>query len=163
MKTKALSLLYLAAFLTVCSCVAFGCGAKQLHTAVVADQTLFTLLSSVHAGEQTVLCGQSSCANVTARPSGAAWTDAKSQAFNVKFLPAVEAGRQYNLVLSKIKPGNPLPQEATDLINGLADSLKAIADDYPDGSSKSKILAEIGQAQSIVLKAVAVILTIKGA
>jgi hypothetical protein len=165
MKFKTWILAYFLALLSLCAIVAFSsaCAAKSYHTAVVADTEVFAVLDGVHRAEQTVLCGSFSCAGVAARPAGAAWNDAKSQAFNLKFLVAVEAGRMFNTQLRSWKPGTPAPLAITQLINSLADSLSAIAAEFPDGTTKTKILADIGTAQSVILKAIAIVMSVKGA
>lgn len=137
-----------------------GCASAR-HTAVVADATLYEALNDAHALEQTTLCGVPSCANVAARVTPG-WTDAKSQAFNKALLPAVDGGRQFNALLATWKPGQPMPAQIHDLITGMTAALTQVATDFPDGTTKTKVLTDIAQAQSVALTALDVYLSVKG-
>ena len=137
-----------------------GCASAR-HTAVVVDSSLYEALNDAHSLEQQTLCGVPSCANVAARVTPS-WTDAKSQAFNRALLPAVEGGKQFNLLLSAWKPGQPMPQGIHDLITGIASSLTQVAKDFPEGTTKSKVLADIATAQSAALTALDLYLAVKG-
>lgn len=152
---------------TACTAMAFavvlGCCSHPRHVATVADTALYEVLSDVHAAEQTALCGKASCAGVAPAPTVPGWTQAKSTAFNKKLLPAVEGGRQLNIVLAAWTPGQPLPAQATALIQSLSASLAAVTADFPDGTTKSAILGNIGKAQAIVLNILSLALQVKGA
>ena len=84
-----------------------ACSASQKHIAVTVDATLFETLSDIHTLEQTTLCGQPSCAEVTARVTPG-WDDDRSQGFNKRLLPIVDGGRQLNAQLALIKSGSGL-------------------------------------------------------
>lgn len=148
------------------SLVYASCAGKARHVAVVADTALYETLSDVHASEQVALCGQPSCAGEPDRPI-AGWSKAKSLAFNQKLLPAVEAGRQYNRLLSQWQVGQPMPPQLAGLIRSLGDSLKDIAEYFPEGTSKTKIIGQIAAAQQIALSTLSAVLdvasTLKGA
>lgn len=150
--TKTLSLLgkglVIALATTVVTLVASGC-AHPRHAAVVADTALFEVLNDIHTWEQTQLCGQPSCAGVTTIPSE--WTEAKSQDFNKKLLPAVSAGREFNNLLGDWAPGTPMPAGLSNLIASLSASLTQVTSDFPEGTTKEKILAGIARAQGIIL------------
>lgn len=139
-----------------------GCGDKTRHVVVAADSALFEVLNAVHGTEQIALCGQPSCAGVVTAPTAPGWTDAKSQAFNLKLLPAVEGGRQLNRVLAAIKPGDPLPPQVQQIITSVIDALAAVTADFPDGTTKTALLANLGKAQSILLAALQAVLSVKG-
>lgn len=138
-----------------------GC-AKARHVAVVVDAALYEALNDVHSAEQTVLCGEPSCAGVPNRVT-AQWTDAKSQGFNQKLLPAVSAGRQFNTVLGNWEPGTPVPEELHDIITGLSSSLAVVVQDLPGNSpQKARLVENIAKAQSIALTVLDLVLTVKG-
>lgn len=141
---------------------ASACAHAPKHTAVVGDTALFEILSGVHSTEQVALCGQPSCAGVTASPTVPGWTLAKSQDFNRKFLPAVEGGRQFNLILGRWDPTQPAPPELRALIHSLGDALAAVTADFPDGNVKGQILANIGKGEQIVLNIVDLVVLAKG-
>lgn len=147
----------LAAILSI---FAVGC-AHPRHTAVTIDAGLYTVLNAVHEGEQRALCGQPSCAGVVARVTDG-WTDAKSQNFNKQLLPAVESGREFNTVLATWNQNQPVPARVHDLITGLTASLATVTSDFPDGTTKTAILANLAKAQSIALTALDLVLTVKG-
>lgn len=153
-------LLYLLPLLFVLAAPA--CAGKARHTAVVADSALYEVLNSVHQAEQTALCGQPSCAGVPTAPTVPGWTEAKSQAFNKKLLPAVEGGRQFNRILATVKAGDPLPDAAKAVIQSVSDALAAVTSDFPDGTTKTALLANIGKAQSLILAALQAVLSVKG-
>src|SRR4029077_21105137 len=82
--------------------------AHPKHTAVVVDSSLYEVLNDTFITEQALLS------------SGAAgWNLKKSQAFNKKLLPAVDAGRQFNTILSNWKTGDPIPAQLHDAIEGI--------------------------------------------
>lgn len=147
MKRILAALMVASALVTSVSC------ANKRHVIVVVDSALYEVLSDIHVEEQTALCGQPSCAGVTQRMN-TGWTDAKSQAFNQKLLPAVQAGRQLNTVLAAWEPGQLMPQAIHDLSVSLGSALTNVTNEFPDGELKSKILADIGSAQRIVLGAI---------
>lgn len=140
---------------------AAGCNGTLRHTAVAVDASLYEALNNAHVLEQQTLCGQSSCANTLARVTPG-WTDAKSQTFNQAILPAVEAGKQFNALLATWKPGQPMPQAIHDLIRSLAYALTQVAGDFPEGSTKTAVIADIAKAQSVALTALDVYLSVKG-
>lgn len=137
--------------------------AHPRHTAVVADTALYEVLNDVHQGEQVALCGKPSCAGAAAAPTVPGWTLEKSRAFNQKLLPAVEAGRQFNQALANWKAGQTMPDNIRQIIAALSAALQAVTADFPDGGTKSLILANIGKAQAIVLSALDIVLAAKGA
>ena len=147
-------LLFVVALAIACS--------NARHVAVVADSAVFQILNDVHAAEQTALCGKPSCANVPVNPTVPGWTAAKSVTFNQKLLPAVDAGRQFNAVLKTWRPGTPVPQQITDLTNGIANAVTAVTADFPDSSTKSTLLAGLATAQKAVLDAITLYFSIKG-
>lgn len=140
-----------------------ACSNSTRHVAVVVDTGLYEVLADTHAIEQQALCGLPSCATSSKVEALPGWTKAKSQQFNKDLLPAVEAGRQFNRLLATWKPGDPLPRQVVDTVNGLASALTAITTDFPDGSTKTQILGDIAKAQSIIINAFSVYLTLKGA
>lgn len=143
--------------------VTAACGGGARHVAVVADQTAYETFSDLHALEQTALCGLPSCAASAAVEHEQGWTLAKSQAFNGKLLPGVRAGQQFNQLLAGWKPGTPVPQAVTDGVGALGAALAAVVADFPPGTTKDKILANIGRAQGLFLNAFQIILAVKGA
>lgn len=152
----------------VCIAVSFGvaassagCGATPRHIATVADNGLYEALNDAHALEQAALCGRPSCAGVPAMPV-AGWSLDKSRTFNRRLLPAVDGGLQFNALLASWKPGDPVPQKVHDLIAGMAGSLAYIAADFPDGTTKTSILAKIGTAEALALQAFDLVLAVKG-
>lgn len=145
----------------VLALVGSACAASTRHVLVVTDIGLYEALSDVHVAEQMTLCGQPSCANVTARVTPT-WTDAQSQAFNQKLLPAVTTGQQFNVILSQWQPGQPMPLELHELIAATTRSLTEIITAFPEGATKTRILSQIGRVQSIVLAAVDAIVSVKG-
>lgn len=149
---KFLSAVILAAALT-------SACAQPRHVAVLADTALYEVISDTHSIEQTVLCGMPSCAGVSSRPT-AGWDDAKSRLFNAHLLPAVAAGREFNSILASWKPGQPMPAMLHNLILSLSQSLSAIASDFPEGQTKTNILADISKAQSIVLSAMDLLMSV---
>jgi hypothetical protein len=140
-----------------------GCSASTRHIAVAADRSIFEVLNDIHSGEQMALCGLSSCAGSSKVETVPGWTLAKSQAFNQKLLPAVDAGRQFNSVLATWQPGTPTPPQIVTLINSLGQSLTAIVADFPAGSTRTTIVQDIQIAQSAALAAFQIVLTVKGA
>jgi hypothetical protein len=132
--------------------------AHARHTAVVVDVALYESLASLHAAEQTALCGLPSCAGSTQEQFVRGWTLAKSQAFNAKLLPAVEGGRQFNRMLSEWQPGTPMPAGLSPIIVSLSASLTAVTEDFPDGTTKTAVLANIGAAQAMILNALSLAL-----
>ena len=140
----------------------FGACAHPRHVAVVADAALFEVLNDAHAQEQLALCGQPSCRGIATAPTVVGWTDVKSQTFNQKLLPAVEAGRQFNAALAAWKPGAPMPEQIKTTITSIGDALAAVTADFPDGTKKTRILADIGKAQQLILNAVSTFLAVKG-
>lgn len=155
---RVLVVVALASLLTAASCQQ-----SARHTAVVTDTALFELLNDTHAVEQTALCGQPSCAGVPAVPTVPGWTLAKSQTFNRAFLPAVEAGRQFNVVLAKWDPAQPAPAELRALVKSLGDSLAAVTLDFPESQTKAKILGNLGKGEQIVLNVFDLVVLEKGA
>ena len=147
----------------VLSLVAAGCSASTRHVAVTADTTLFEVISAIHSGEQTALCGQPSCAGNTKVENVPGWTLAKSQDFNRKLLPAAEAGRQFNTLLRGWRPGTPVPEAVTQAVTSLGQALSEVVKDFPPGTARDAILANIGVAQSVILTAFNIVLTVKGA
>jgi hypothetical protein len=140
-----------------------ACGASARHIAVVADQTIYEAVADIHSGEQAALCGLPSCATSTKVEVLPGWTLAKSQAFNKKLLVGEDAARELNSIVSGWTPGASVPTTVTTLIGHLADSLTNVLADFPNGSTKTKMLADIRIAQSIVLNAFNIILIVKGA
>ena len=138
-----------------------GCAGHARHVATVVDSSLYEALADTHYLEQQALCGQPSCAGVPEHPI-AGWSHEQSVAFNKLLLPAVEGGRQFNALMATWTPGEPLPDEARATITGIRDALNAVVADFPDGSTKSQILASLGAAQAAALAALEVYLTVKG-
>lgn len=138
-----------------------ACNGSLRHTAVSVDTSLYEALNNAHILEQQALCGQSTCANTLARVTQG-WTDAKSQTFNKALLPAVEGGRQFNALLAAWKPGTPMPREIHDLITSLSYALTQVAGDFPEGSTKTAVIADIAKAQSAALSALDLYLAVKG-
>lgn len=130
--------------------------AHPRHTAVIADVALYESLNGLHAVEQSALCGLPSCAESSRVEFVPGWTLAKSQAFNQKLLPAVQAGRQFNILLRDWKPGTPMPAGLSAIIVSLSQALTAVTQDFPDGTTRAKILASIASAQQIILDAIAI-------
>jgi hypothetical protein len=127
--------------------------ANKRHAAVVVDVALYQGLADLHAAEQTALCGQVSCADTPREEFVKGWTLAKSQDFNRKLLPAVEAGRQFNKVLAAWQPGAPMPQGLSIVIVSVGDALAEVTKDFPEGTTKTAVLAQIGQVQGMILNA----------
>lgn len=152
------ALVALAVLATLSAC------AHPRHVAVVADSTLYETLNAVHGLEQQALCGQDSCAaapvGTPARTPG--WSAEKSKAFNTALLPAVSGGRALTQLLADWKPGQPVPARLHDLIVSLTTSLSRVTADFPDGTTKTAILAKLGQAQSIALQSLDLALTVGG-
>lgn len=142
---------------------ASGCSASTRHLAVVADQTAYEALNDTHALEQTALCGLPSCAGSTVVEHQKGWTLAKSQAFNTKLLPAVRGGQQFNILLAAWKPGTPVPAAITEAVTSIGSALGAVAQDFPPGTTRDAILANLGSAQAIFLNAFNLVLIVKGA
>jgi hypothetical protein len=132
-----------------------GC-AHPYHTATVADSAIYEVISDIHATEQVALCGKPTCAGVPPQPIDG-WSVAKSEAFNKKLLPAAEAGRQLTIALLNWKPGRMLPVEIAQLIESVSEALTNVAYDFPDGSTKAKVLADLARVQQIVLSIMAVL------
>ncbi len=149
--------LWLVAVLLLSSCVTGG----PRHVAVLADTALYEVLNDIHTTEQIVLCGVPSCAGITGRLT-ASWTDEKSQDFNRRLLPVVTAGREFNNILAAWVPGQPMPVQLRLLIQGLSSSLSAVTASFPDGTTKTTILADIAKAQAIVLGAIDLTFAING-
>ncbi len=126
--------------------------AHPKHTAVVVDSSLYEVLNDTFTTEQAFL-----------RTNSSTWTLEKSQTFNKKLLPAIAAGRQFNTILSNWKTGQPLPAELHDAIVGITDALKQVGTDLPDGTTRTKILGNLANAESIILSAVDLVLSLKGA
>ena len=143
-KIKFFTLLLLILLSTAC--------ANPKHTAVVVDSALYETLNGVFNTEQALLSANT--------PQ---WTLEKSQAFNKKLLPAVAAGRSFNTLLANWKTGDPIPAQLHDGITGIIEALKQVTTDMPDGTTKTKILTNLASAQSIILTALNLILTLKGA
>jgi hypothetical protein len=154
---RVLLVVALASLLTAASCP------TAKHTTVISDTALFELLNDTHTVEQKALCGQPSCAGVPAVPTVQGWTLAKSQGFNTAFLPAVEAGRQFNVVLATWDPSQPAPTELRALVKSLGDSLAAITLDFPESPTKTTLLGNIGKGQQIVLNVFDLVVLSKGA
>lgn len=125
--------------------------AHPRHTAVVLDNSLYEVLNDTFTTEQTLL-----------RANTPGWTLQKSQDFNKKLLPAVDAGRQFNTILSNWKVGEPIPTQLHDAITGITDALKQISTDLPSGNLKEKIISNLANAESIILTALNLVLTLKG-
>ena len=140
-----------------------GCSASTRHLAVVADQTAYESLNDTHALEQTALCGRPSCAGSTVVEAQTGWTLAKSQAFNQKLLPAVRGGQQFNALLAAWQPGTPVPVAITEAVTSIGNALGAVTKDFPPGTTRDKILANLGSAQAIILNAFNLVLIVKGA
>src|SRR6185503_788482 len=138
-----------------------GCGSSKRHLAVLADTALYEAMSNIHATEQIALCGQPSCAGVAVRVTPT-WTDEKSQDFNRRLLPGIAAGREFNSVLASWTPGQPMPVMLRNLVASLSSSLAAVVASFPDGATKADVLAHIAKAQSIVLSALDLLLSIGG-
>ena len=130
---------------------AAGC-AHPKHTAVVLDSTLYEILNDTFVTEQALL-----------KAGTTSWDLTKSQAFNKKLLPAVDAGRQFNVILSNWKTGDPIPVQLSNAITGITDALKQISTDFPDGTMKAHILSDLAIAESAILTALNLILQLKGA
>jgi len=131
--------------------LATGC-AHPRHTAVVVDSSLYEVLNDTFITEQALL-----------HSNTPAWTLAKSQAFNKKLLPAVDAGRQFNVILSNWKAGTPIPTQLHNAIDGITQALKQVTSDLPEGTTKTKILSNLASAESIILTALDLTLSLKGA
>ncbi len=136
--------------------------AHPRHAAVIGDAALYEALADVHAIEQRALCGQPSCAGVAVAPTVPGWTLEKSRAFNVKLLPAVEAGRQFTQVLATWQPGQPAPAQLHTEIAAIGDALQNVTAAFPDGVTKQQLLSRIAAAQAIVLQALDIFLSLKG-
>ncbi len=145
----------------LCAVIGSGCAASARHTAVLADTALYEALNNIHVTEQIALCGQASCAGVALRVTPT-WTDEKSQDFNRRLLPGIAAGREFNAVLASWVPGQPMPTMLRNLVVSLSSSLSAVVASFPEGSTKSTILADIAKGQSIVLSALDLLLSIGG-
>lgn len=129
-----------------------SCANKNLkHTTVVVDSSLYEVLNDTFVAEQSLLSLNTP-----------AWTKEKSQAFNKSLLPAVAAGKAFNTILANWKSGEPLPVELHAAIAGISSALKSISTDMPEGTTKAKILSSLATAESIILSALDVILTLKG-
>lgn len=134
-----------------------SCAAKDKHIAVVVDVALFEAISDIHATEQTALCGFPSCANRPDAPIDG-WSKAKSLAFNKALLPASEAGMQLNTALADWNPDDPPPSQIRVLAQALSDALVSIADSFPPGSSRERLLLQIAQAQKVALQLLSAVL-----
>lgn len=141
--------------------VSTGCAARTKHAIVVTDTALYEILNNVHEIEQNMLCGAPSCAGIATRLSPG-WTDAKSQDFNKKLLPAVEVGRQLNQVLAQWDPKAAPPDKIHDLVTSLTESLKVVVSDFPEGTMKSALLSGIARAQNVALYILDAVLLLKG-
>lgn len=144
-----------------------GCAPATQHVLVVLDQSLYETLTGVFQLEQTALCGKPDCYEV--QPQGGTllatpvpgWSLEKSRAFNRALLPAVEAGRQFNAVLAAWQPSTPLPPQVHTLIQAIATALLQVTADFPDGTTKTQILAKVSRAQTIILQVVDMILSVR--
>ncbi len=146
-------LLTLALLLSAC--------AHPRHVAVLADTALYETISDLHTTEQTLLCGQPSCAGVLERVTPT-WTDDKSKEFNRRLLPAVAGGREFNAVLASWQPGQPMPTLLHQLVGSLGTALTTVAASFPEGTTKTQILADIAKAQAIVLSALDLLMSSGG-
>jgi len=126
--------------------------ANPKHTAVVVDSSLYEVLNDTFTVEQALL-----------KANNPSWDLAKSQAFNKKLLPAVDAGRQFNTILANWKTGEPIPAQLHDAITGITQALRQVSTDLPDSPTKTKIVSNLANAESIVLTALDLVLTLKGA
>jgi len=149
--------------LVFCAVFLFAYCAKPRHTAVVTDVALYEVLNDLHGVEQMALCGQQSCAGSPVVEFLPGWTLAKSQAFNTKLLPAIDGGMGFNDLLETWTPGTPIPAGLPPIITSLADSLTAVTQDFPDGTTKTAMLGYIGKAQSLILTALSIVLAMGGA
>ncbi len=150
----------LVAALVGAGALTLGCGGKR-HAAVVADVALYETLNDVHAAEQLALCGLPSCAQSIVVEYEKGWTKAKSEAFNTTLLPAVRGGRGFNAILKAWVPGTPLPKAVTDIVQSLAQSLTNVTEAFPEGATKTKVLAAIAKSQTLVLSALSLVLSFK--
>ena len=108
-----------------------------------------------------MLCGQVTCAGVTTRVTPT-WQDMQSQYFNLKLLPGSVAAREFNAVLGSWRPGAPMPDQLVNLISSLSQALRDVTSSFPDGTTKTAILASIAKAQQIILGAVNLLLSVNG-
>lgn len=143
-------LVSIIALVSISIFTAASCKNKK-HNAVVIDSSLYEALNDTFISEQALLKTEST-----------SWNLAKSQAFNKKLLPAVSAGREFNNILSNWKSGQPIPAALHDAITGITAALQQISVDMPDGTTKSKILSNLANAESIILTALDLTLAVKG-
>jgi hypothetical protein len=134
--------------------------AHPRHTAVVVDVALYTALHDVHVVEQTALCGLPTCASSAVVEFVPGWTAAKSRDFNGKLLPAVEGGLGFNDLLRAWRPGTPMPAGLVGVINSLGAALTHVTTSFPESPTKTKLLAGIAQAQTMVLQALSIVLMV---
>jgi hypothetical protein len=132
------------------STIAASCNNPK-HTAVVADSSLYEALNSTFVAEQAYF-----------HSNPQSWNQTQSQGFNRKLLPAVDAGRQFNKILSNWQTGQPIPEELSLAITGITEALNQISTDFPDSATKTKILGYLATAESVILTALNVILQLKG-
>lgn len=137
--------------LTLLILLSAGCASAK-HTAVVVDSSLYEVLNDTFNAEQALL-----------RSNVPQWTLAKSQSFNKKLLPVIAAGREFNTILKNWKTGDPIPVQLHDAIINITEALKQVTAEMPDGATKTKILANLANAESIVLNALDLVLSLKGA
>lgn len=125
--------------------------ANPKHTVVVLDNSLYEVLNDVFVTEQTLL-----------RANAPGWDTRKSEDFNRRLLPAVNAGRQLNTLLSNWKAGDPIPQQIHDAITGITEALRQVSTDLPAGNLREKIVSDLANAEAIVLNILNLVLTMKG-
>ena len=139
-----------------------ACGPKRAKLAVVADQTTYEAISDIHRFEQQQLCGQDSCADSPVVEHLPGWTKAKSEAFNLRLLPAARAGAEFNRILKDLKPGQPLPEHARLLIQSLSSALVAVINDFPEGPTKAAFLTKVNAALQLAVGSLNNVLTVMG-
>lgn len=137
--------------LTLLILLSAGCASAK-HTAVVVDSSLYEVLNDTFNAEQILL-----------KANTPSWTLSKSQSFNKKLLPVIAAGREFNTILKNWKTGDPIPVQLHDAIINITEALKQVTAEMPDGATKTKILANLANAESIVLNALDLVLSLKGA
>ncbi len=81
---------------------------------------------------------------------------------SLKPVAAVEAGRQYNQLLASWKSGQPVPQQVVAAVQGIGAALSAVTADFPAGTTRTTILADLATAQGIFITTFEIVLAVKG-
>ena len=142
------------------SLLSIGCVHQSPRTILfIGTESLQEILTDISNAEQQTLCQRDNCIqpdNTILATPVEGWSRDKSRAFNQKLVPIKDTGSTFNQLLLTWTPGAPMPQQLRTFISQLGSLVPVLANDFPEGTTKTRILTDFNKAQQFVLQAISI-------